>query len=364
MISVHTLADYQSSFRDTPATTRRIGLLSQHPDVADVNAVIFQPVQIRGQGFSNAFQTAEKRYHSPDIRGPSTTTRVILSAAAAQIYFQRAITREMLSGTNSSHDSNATAVDLTRRGDIGPSSATSIGAPPGRRHTAITEQATDSSSTERGSEASAATERTLPPVQDVESAQSVDPVQSIEPCQNIKVNQGIDLQQLEGEPHTTTIRSELQPATIAQRPGIDRGNLEVRIRSRGIDLGSGATESASSYDGQKLHRRDLGVQMFKKGRASSFMPIGSAHSLLTLAPGAESRQLARLDHRRLGFGNHVWFDFRNTLTGQVFSLDLPRQQGLNVGSDSWVQSAWISNNIAGLRDGLLGITPADSTVIS
>jgi len=284
MISVHTLADYQSSFRDIPATTQCIGLLSQYPDVADANAVIFQPVQIRAQGFSNAFQTAEERYHSPEIRGPSTTTRVILSAAAgaaaaaAQIYFQRAITREMLSDTNSSHDSNVTAVDLTRRGDIGSSSATSIGAPTDRRHTAITEQATDSSSTESGLEASVATERTLPPVQDVESAQSVDPVQSIEPCQNVKVNQGIDLQQLEGEPHTTTIRSELPPATIAQRPGIHQGNLEVRIRSRGIDLGSGATESASSYDGQQLHRRDLGVQMFNNGRTSSFMPIGSAVS--------------------------------------------------------------------------------------
>lgn len=195
MTSVHTFADYQSSFCDTASTTRRTSLLSRYPDLADVNAVIFQPVQIRVQGFSNAFQTAEERYHRPDVRGPSTTTRVVLSAAAgaavaaAQIYFQRAITREIVSVPNSSHDSNATAVDATRRGDISSSSATSIGAPTGRRHTATTEQATESSSTESGLGASATTEHISPPVQDVESAQNVDPVQSIEPCQSIKVNQ-------------------------------------------------------------------------------------------------------------------------------------------------------------------------------
>ncbi|KAJ4015231.1 hypothetical protein NW766_005563 [Fusarium irregulare] len=302
MNSIHTIADYQT--RSTGTTP----VLSGFPSLDSAHEVIFRPTQLSAtrQGFS--VQTAEEKHHSPSPEGPSTFTRVALSAVAAGLssaattYSHAVIYREMFTRPRSAHSTGARSEQPIEI--VEPSTRTGSEALNDQHSAVVVGNETESSDpafigsealndqhsavaagneTESSDPASISSVPNSNPDQNTEPSQGdtgslEDVSSSIAPSQSNDSAEKMDATQQNANQHDQTLAPTncTSPTTETHQKPVARGDIEVRIRSRGTDIGSGATEYSASYDRQQEHTRDLGVQFFNQGRESSFMSVGSA----------------------------------------------------------------------------------------
>ncbi|KAG5661359.1 hypothetical protein KAF25_005481 [Fusarium avenaceum] len=307
MHSVHTITDYQTT------STGTTPMLSGFPSLDSAHDIIFRPVQANETMRGSSVQSAEEIYHSPFPGGPSRLTRVALSAlaagasSAATTYSQAVIYREMFTH----HQSKQSTADVTEQPTqiVEPSTPTFNDALNDQHGAAV-----ETDGTELDVPASISSVPNSNPDQTTETTQGntgslEDGILSTSPLQNEGLAKSMDASQqnvTQQSQTTATTSSTPSNAGTHQKP-VPRGNIE--------------------------------------------------QSLLDLKPGAESRGLAALEHRRLGFGSHVLFDFRNTVSGQAFTVPLPIVHGMCVDNYAWLHSASISENPYGLRDSILKITP-------
>lgn len=278
MHSVHTITDYQTT------STGTTPMLSGFPSLDSAHDIIFRPVQANGTMRGSSVRSAEETYHSPFPEGPSRLTRIALSAvaagasSAATTYSQAVIYREMFTHRQSKQSTADGTEQPTQR--VEPSTSTFNDALNDQHGAAV-----ETDGTELDVPASISSVPNSNPDQTTETTQGntgslEDGILSTSPLQNEGLAKSMDASQqnvTQQSQTTTTTSSTPSNAGTHQKP-VPRGDIEVRIRSRGTDIGSGATEHSSSYDQQQKHTRDLGVRFFNQGRQSSFMPIGSAVS--------------------------------------------------------------------------------------
>lgn len=278
MHSVHTITDYQTT------STGTTPMLSGFPSLNSAHDIIFRPVQANATMRGSSVQSAEEIYHSPFPEGPSRLTRVALSAVAAGVssaattYSQAVIYREMFTHRQTQH-STADATEQPTQ-TVEPSASTFNDALNDQHGAAV-----ETDGPELDVPASISSVPNSNPDQRAETTQGntrslEDSISATTPLQNKDLAKSMDASQqnvTQQNQTTTTTSPTTSNAGTRQKP-VPRGDIEVRIRSRGTDIGSGATEHSSSYDQQQKHTRDLGVRLFNQGRQSSFMPIGSAVS--------------------------------------------------------------------------------------
>lgn len=278
MNSIRTIADYQT--RSTGTTP----VLSGFPSLDSAHEVIFRPVQLGATMRGCSVQTAEEKHHSPSPEGPSTFTRVALSAVAAGVsnaattYSHAVIYREMFNPSKRARNTVARSEQPTER--VEPSTLTHSEVLNDQHGTVVA-----SNETENNDPATISSVPNSNPDQNTEpsqgNARSLEDVSSsTAPSQSNDSAEKMDAAQQNANQHGQTLAptSSTSPTTETHQKPVARGDIEVRIRSRGTDIGSGATEYSASYDRQQEHTRDLGVQFFNQGRESSFMSIGSAVS--------------------------------------------------------------------------------------
>ncbi|KAF5664287.1 hypothetical protein FHETE_7170 [Fusarium heterosporum] len=308
MHSIHTIIDYQTT------SSRTSPVLSGFPSLDNAHDIIYHPVRPNETRRGCFVQTAEDRHHSPIPEGPNRMTCIALSAVAAGVssaantYSQAVIYREISAHSKTSQ--STVASPKRPENGVEPSHSTFDNAPNDQHSTMMEPNDIDRSvSAPTNSIPDSNPDQKVETLQgEAQSLESDIPSTLTSQNQEYAVNMDASSQHVDQQSQTHTSTESKIPDSGAHQKTIYQGDLEVRIRSRGADIGSGATEYSSSYDQQQQYPRDLGVRFFNQGRESSFMPIGSAQSLLELEPGAKNHK--------------IWFS--SAVTGQCLAVDIQK----------------------------------------
>jgi hypothetical protein len=242
--------------------------LSSHPDMLTPDTSLLQSVLVQGSTGTNFVPTAEgqETRHRPTYPGPNRATRVVLSGIGGLVrggtsaYVQYATTTQYL------HDAlNSERPNVVRTDHACPMPEDSNGTTGSSNDASIQGETQDGGS-----------------IRNASSEQPTDIDSDPQHQHGITVDVAAETQDhatAASQSETSAIVNDLEvpdQASISRTAQV-QGDIEVRIRHEGFDIGSGGHEHARPLGGA-AHDRDIGFEMFSPSRSSGFMRVGAAVS--------------------------------------------------------------------------------------